>query len=186
MSKNLSYCSIMLEKYKRERRWAEYKFDAHIILFFLTIFYLLSLLRYVEEVINETFWLFCSSSMFLLFLICCSIGELNSYTYNHGILLKIGKYVSMLATIYGTIVLGFMVSNHYSMYYEYFFFHILSIFSVLKWSFIFAKEETYGWNIATTNDFLHEIGHMMGLNHPGKRNKQSSTGKLREYEADRN
>lgn len=55
----------------------------------------------------------------------------------------------------------------------------------LNKSSVQTQTKIYGGKPATTNDFLHEIGHMMGLNHPGKRNKQSSTGKLGEYEADR-
>lgn len=55
----------------------------------------------------------------------------------------------------------------------------------LNKSSVQKQAKIYGGKTATTNDFLHEIDHMMGLNHPGKRNKQSSTGKLRECEADR-
>ena len=55
----------------------------------------------------------------------------------------------------------------------------------LNRSSIETKTENYGGQPATRNDFLHEIGHMMGLSHSGKPIGRSSTGALDEYEEDR-
>jgi len=133
-------CSIMLERYKKERRWANQNFNASVILFFLIIFYFFSLLRYVEEGINKPFWLLYSSPLFLLFFIYCIIGKFNSCIHNNEGLVKTGKRVSTLAIIYGIIAFIFMLYNHSMIFYEYFFFHVLCIISIVKWMFFFTRE----------------------------------------------
>ena len=42
----------------------------------------------------------------------------------------------------------------------------------------------YGGKVRINNDLLHEVGHMIGLSHPGKKSGKSSTGELPEYSAD--
>lgn len=131
----------MLEKYKKERRWAKENFDAGAILFFLVIFYLLSLLRYVDEGINKTFWPCYTFPLFLLSLFYYSVGKCNSHIYKNDIFIKAGKRISLLAIIYGIIVFFYILNNRSSVFYEYFVFHILCIFSIVKWLYFFMKED---------------------------------------------
>ena len=89
----------------------------------------------------KTFWPCYTFPLFLLSLFYYSVGKCNSHIYINDIFIKAGKRISFLAIIYGIIVFFYILNNRSSVFYEYFVFHILCIFSIVKWLYFFMKED---------------------------------------------